>query len=330
MSFIHSLRRLRDLQQFPELKSAAQHYIAETADIQAKPLLALACANLGERAECEQLVSQLDAAIDSLDADARIDLAAVYCMIQRVEDALVVLKAEYTDNPNHALLLARLGWCHMVLGDSGQAVQLYQRSVELEPHRLPAWLSLVDLYLQLSDFSQAQQALDHAVEQFYQQQSELPEPVGALFTEKLRYLQLEQWLVTDNQVQAEAWLNERRADIEEDEWTALVAGYAMLLAGYDRHSAADEALRAALKHYPDNLSLMSQRAELAQVQGRTMQAVQILKRAIHQAKQQDKPEVVFWVRLSAACLHTMKPQARKAAEKSDRTSRCDDCRWRYA
>ena len=316
MSLITSLRHLVDLQQFSELKSAAEIYWAETNDHEVLPLLALAHSHLGERADSLRLCEKIEPQITELGRDARIDLAAVYCSLQRIDDAIELLEAEKINAPEHALLLARLAWCRMVKGQPEQALELYQQSAELAAHRLPVWNALSGLYLQQKDFNSAQQSLNRAIDQFDVQYDQLPEQATSLFTAQFRRLQLELWIATDNQIQAEEWLEQRRADIQEDEWAQLAAGYAALLAGADKHDAAVDALHSALKHYPYNLALISQHAELAQVLGRDMQAVQLLRRAIRVAKDQDKPEAGLLVRLSSVCLHNRPEQARKAAEKA--------------
>ncbi len=316
MSIIASLRRLVDLQQFSELAQAAERYLAETNDQQALPLLALAHANLGARAESIRLCQRLEDQLEQLDSEARIDLAGVYCVLQRVDDALSLLQKTQEALPENALLQARLAWCYMAKGEPHQALEFCRRSVKLAPHRLPVWNALIGLYLREKDFYNAQQSLDKAIDQFGHQYDDLSESVQDFFSAQLRQLQLELWVATENQVQAEEWLEQRRDDIEENDWTQLTAGYAALLASHDKHDAAIDALNSALKHYPQSLNLISQQAELAQVLGRHLQSAQLLRRAIRFAKEQDKQQVILWVRLSAVCLTGMPERARKAAEQA--------------
>ncbi|MHA2939114.1 sulfotransferase [Vibrio sp. RC27] len=316
VSLIVSLRRLVDLQQFSELAQAAERYLAETNDQQALPLLALAHANLGERTESIRLCQRLEDQLEQLDSEARIDLAGVYCVLQRVDDALSLLQKTQEAHPENALLQARLAWCYMAKGEPHQALEFCRRSVKLAPHRLPVWNALIGLYLREKDFYNAQQSLDKAIDQFGHQYDDLSESVQDFFSAQLRQLQLELWVATENQVQAEEWLEQRRDDIEENDWTQLTAGYAALLASHDKHDAAIDALNSALKHYPQSLNLISQQAELAQVLGRHLQSAQLLRRAIRFAKEQGKQQVILWVRLSAVCLIGMPERARKAAEQA--------------
>lgn len=316
MAYINSLRRLVDLQQFTELKTHAQQHWAETHDCQVLPLLALTYVHLGDQQAYQQTMEQVQNHLEQLDADARIDLAAVYCLMQQIDEATALLEAEYQHQPHHSLLLARLAWCRMMQDDIEKALELYQQSIELAPQRLPVWITLSGLHLQQKNHSAAQECLTSGIAQLDQQYDELPEVVAKRFTAQFRHMQLEIWIATDNQSIAEAWLEERRQDLSEDTWVAIVSTYATILAGYDQHSQAEENLRNGLKHSPQNLGLITTLAELVQVQGRNMQAVQLFKRALRLAEKQNKPEAPYWIRLASASLHSMTAQARHAAEKA--------------
>jgi tetratricopeptide (TPR) repeat protein len=316
LDYKNILHRLVDCQQFTELKANAQRYLDETADKQALPLLALAYAHLGERAEAVEATQQAAAQIDALDLDARVDLAAVYCLMQRLDDAVELLEAALVSEPEHPLALARLAWCRMTEDKLSEARGLYEQAATQSPERLPVWSALTRLCLEDGDYTAAQEALDTAIFQLGELHTDLPELAVEQFTAQFRSLQLALWIATDKLAQAEQWLEERRESLSETDWVGLVGGYATLLAGQNNHAAADEALREALKHYSSNLALISQLAELAQMQGRTQQVIHLLRRAIALSKEQDKSDVGLWVRLSSACLHTMETQARTAAEKA--------------
>ncbi len=318
LPYLNILRQLVDQQQFELLKVNAQGYWAEICDPAALPLLALACAHLGERQAAEDALARLTACLTAteFDSDARVDLAAAHILTGRLPRAAVALEAVLAENPKHALALARLAFCRMQAGKADAARDLYQRAIALSPHRLPVWSALARLHLEAGDGAAAQTAIDAASAQLQAQQADLPEPAQLIFTTQLRLLQLEQWIAVDEIGCAEAWLTERRETLNEADWAELVLGYATLLAGHDQHGAAEDALRNALEQYPDNLELISQRAELAQIQGRTMQAIQILRRAIRVAEKQEQPVVELWARLSGACLHSLDAQARMAAEQA--------------
>jgi len=316
LPYLKILRQLVDQQQFAVLKSTARSCLDESNDVQALPLLALAHAHLGERQAAMEAATRAEDLLPQLDVDARVDLAAVYCLMLRIEAAVALLEAALDTQPDHSLALARLAWCRMQQGDLTAARKLYQRSADLAPHRLPVWSALVRLCLEAADIPAAQQTLETAIAQLEAVHPDLPETAVQQFTAQFRGLQLEIWLAAGELARAEQWLTDRRATLGEDDWVALVTGYANLLAGRDHHSVAEETLHEALKHYPDNLALISHLAELAQLQGRSMQAIHLLRRAIRLAESNDKPEIAYWVRLSAACLHHMDAQARKAAEKA--------------
>ncbi|MFT5721737.1 MAG: tetratricopeptide (TPR) repeat protein [Motiliproteus sp.] len=320
LRYLSVLRQLVDQQQFGSLQTEARQYHLESGDPQALPLLALAHAHLGERDEAHGRVAEAQARISELDQDARVDLAAVYCLLGRIDEAVTLLLAVLKVQAEHALALARLAWCRLQQGQPVDACSLYQRSAALAPHRLPVWMAVARLQLVAADHPAAQQALDIAISRFEATLADLPEGVVNEFTAQLRGLQLEIWVACEALAQAEQWLDERRDGLPEDQWCVLVLGYSTLLAGQERHAESEEALRKGLTHYPQNLDLISQLAELAQLQGRTMQAVQLIRRSIRLASALDEPQqgrlIGLWVRLSTACLQQLDEQAAKAADKA--------------
>ncbi len=320
MSYLSILRQLADQQQYELLHANAQHYLEDSGEHQALPLLALAHAHLGARSEAEAVLARVQAIQEQLPLDARVDLAGVYCLLGRIDEAEALLESALASEPDHALALARLAWCRMQQGQLAQACTLYQRSADLAPQRLPVWMALARLQLQAGDFPAAQQALDSAIGRFEVTLTELPEAVVTAFTAQLRGLQLEVWVASDALAQAEQWLDARRETLPEEEWCSLVLGYSTLLSGLDHHAEAEEVLRNGLTHYPKNLTLLPHLAELAQLQGRTLQAVQLLRRSLQAAQMLDDPQqrqqIGLWLRLSSACLQQQDQQARHAANKA--------------
>lgn len=317
MSSVAILRLLSDQQQFQALKIQTLHYLSETSDLQAKPLLALAYFHLGERTKSVVVVKEIDAKLNDLTTDAQIDLAAVYCLFWRIQEAVELLEPVVASEPKNSLAIARLAWCRVQQENLDAARELYQQSAELAPHRLPVWIALIKLHLESEDIKNAQQTLESAVEVLQSQHTEMLEQSVQLFTAQLRCLQLEIWITSKNLVEAEQWLAERREQLTENEWVELIKHSSSLLAGTGQHAAAEETLKEALKHYPEQLKLIYALSELAQLQGRTQQSIQLLRRLIALAKKQDKPVVGYWARLSNVCLHNFGIQARKAAEKAD-------------
>jgi tetratricopeptide (TPR) repeat protein len=316
MSSLQILRQLHDQMQFAELQNLARQVLFDRDEACLLPLLALAHAQLGERGEAAQLSETCRSRIGELDNDARVDLAAVDCLFFRIEEAVGLLEPVLAAESEHSLALARLAWCRMQQGQLDEARTLYQRSAELAPHRLAVWSALARLCLEADEHPAAQSALDTAIERLSEQSDVLPAPTVESFTAQLRGLQLEIWVSAGQIAEAEQWLEARRERLPEEIWIALILGYANLLAGRDRHSEAEDGLRTALKHYPANLPLISQLADLAELQGRSWQSIRLLRRAIRLAQTQDKPEIGFWARLSAATLQHEDGQARQAAEKA--------------
>jgi tetratricopeptide (TPR) repeat protein len=277
-------------------------------------LKVMAHAHLGERAQCETALAQALEHFDNFDLDARVDLAGAYCLMVRLDEAIDLLIPALAEQPDHALALARLGWCRWQQGEMATARQLYQQSTAIAPYRLPVWSALARLALAEQDVRAAQEALDSANAQLAKVQIKLPENVLNLFAHQLRGLQLEIWVESSGVAEAEEWLATQREQLAEEEWIDFVSGYATLLAGKSRHASAEESLREALKHYPENSTLIMQLAELAQLQGRTQQTIHLLRRLIVLAKKREEPQVTYWVRLANACSNGLDEQARKAAE----------------
>ena len=120
------------------------------------------------------------------------------------------------------------------------------------------------------------------------------------------------WLSEERVATAEAWIEAERDALGEVEWCALVSGFAQRLAECDRHAQAEEWLHAAVGHYPQHLPLYVQLAQLAQLQGRALQAIALLRRAIRLGSEQDAPIELLWTRVSAIALQFNPRLAREA------------------
>lgn len=316
MDYIQSLRELVDYQQFEQLGAAAGHYHDETLDNDALPLVAMAMAQLGDR---QAAIAALNRALKvqaELTVDGRVDLAGAHCYLFHLDAARELLEALLQEQPNHALAQARLAWVLLQFGELERAEQLYQSSAALADHRLPVWLALVRLALQKEDSAGAELALHRAQAKLAEGKQRISAQVGDLFVAQLEQLQLEIWIAQQQFSQAELWLDDEQVVREEEPWAALVAVYANALAANNHHSQAEESLRSALKAYPNNIAFHAQLAELAQLQGRQMQVVQLLRRAIKLSEQQQRPAVALWVRLASAQLHGDRERARQAADRA--------------
>ncbi|TEW51726.1 tetratricopeptide repeat-containing sulfotransferase family protein [Psychromonas algicola] len=316
-----ALRHHVDLLQFDELKASAQ-YALELDDEQyfSWPLLALACAHLGEREAAESACLEAEKYLKAgkLDTDAQVDLAGVYCLFLRVDDAISLLEAALLAEAEHGLALARLAWCKLFINEREQARSLYEKSASLNPERLPIWSGLSRVCLELKDDQAAQDSLDKGIAQFRAIFHELSEQTAQQFTEQFRVLQLEIWVNSHNLANAEEWLEQRKASLEEKDWSKLAIHYSKLLAGQGLHDAAEEMLKRGLKHYPQNIEMMTSFAELAHLLGRIPQTVKLYKRVIACANKQDLPTAHYWLQLSSTLLHTNSEWARKATEKATR------------
>ena len=316
MEFIDSLRDLVDNQQFDQLQQAAQHYYDESLDADTIPLLAMAAAQLGDRQTAMQELRRATAQLPELSLEGRVDLAGAHCFLFHIDAAHQLLQAVLTEQPAQPLAQARMAWVQLQIGELDKAEELYRQSAATADHRLPVWLALSRLSLQKNEIAAASDALHKALTILAERKEQIREEVAGFFQVQLEQLQLEIWIAAEQFSEAELWLDDEQVVRDEEAWCALVMGYATALAAQDHHAAADEALRSALKHYSKNVALHSQLAELAQLQGRQMQAVQLLRRALKLSEEQQLPTVPLWVRLASAQMHGNTKQARKAAAKA--------------
>jgi tetratricopeptide (TPR) repeat protein len=329
LSQLNFLRTLLEQQQYAPLHTACLG--SDLADPAVQVLLALACAHLGKREAAEHWRDQALGQADILDADARVDLAAVFMVFLEVEEATEALEAVQRElglegRSEHALLLARLAWCRMQGGRMDEARSLFARSAVLQPSRLVVFINLARLCLTsrplgaedalVPDVDAAQQAIAQGVALLQASHADWPTALVEQYTGQLRRLQLELWIASGEFARVEQWLAERRMTLQEDDWVGLVSSCATALAGANLHAQADELLREALKHYPTHLGLYGQLADLAQIQGQSGQALRLTRLSIELAEQQGKDTVAGWARLALACLHQFDQQARQAAKKA--------------
>ena len=316
MTYLEILRRLASNQQFEELKNRAEQYWAESSDVGALPLLTFALVSMGLRAEADTQFKLIDFHHEKFDLDGRVDLAACYIATMQTDQACDVLHAALQENPEHPLALARLAWCRTYEHRFEEARVLYEQSEAALPGQLPLYINLIQLCVELEDSTSAQSWLDKAISRFEQLYAELPHDVAKLNTLQLRQLQLAIWALVKDYAQIEAWLEEKRSSLEEDEWVALVIAYANILGHHDAHEQAVELYQDGVKHYPDNIDLYQQMADLFQLQGLMMQAVNVLHKAIQLSTKLDKPTAGLWAKLSSVYLHQNELKACQAAEKS--------------
>jgi len=320
MTDLNLLRKLAEYQQFPELEESSKQVLVDAGDDRALPLLALAQAHLGDRENALANVAKLEFKFSKLDLDTQVDQIAAMISLLRLGQAVPLLEKFCKQNSSHGSATALLAWCRMHAGLQDEAVLLYQKAVGLLPKRLSLQLNLVGLYLLQKNTVMGQAILNAALESFNELYADLPEIVATRYIAQLRQLQLACWVSVEKFSEAELWLEGKEAELEEDVYLSLLIQYVKLLQEQDCHDHAEEQLRNTLKTYNTNLALLRQLAELVLLQGRTQQAIMIIRRAIALVKSEGQgqgdpyQEASFWIMLSGACLHRAEVQARKAAE----------------
>ncbi|WP_052246225.1 tetratricopeptide repeat-containing sulfotransferase family protein [Leclercia adecarboxylata] len=305
------LRRLMEMQQFDVLQEAC--YSLPVILPAEQVLLALARAHLGQPEAARQALMALDPA--ALEVDVRVDLAAIHLFFGECDAARVLLEATRPEAPDHPLLLARLAACYVEHQRGEEAIPLYERSLRLQP-AITVYQQLLRLYLQRADLPQAGETLAAADLFWADEREHWPAQQAALHDQQLRGLRLELWLARDDVARADAWLEERHADLAEEDYCGLLTGYAQRLAERGRHAQAEDALRRGLGHYPEQPNLYQQHAELAELQGRLPQAIALLHRALYLAGQQQKMTLPLRLKLSSVATQGYPALARQMAEQA--------------
>lgn len=317
MNALILLRKLAEYQQYSELKESAQEQWQVSNDVAILPLLSLACANTGLKKQAEQYLEQAQTYQAEYDADCLVDMSAVLIVMQRINEALTILNEVLAAQPDHPLAIARLAYCHMLLGNLASAQGLFEQAVTLAPQRINVLTNLANVYLLQSQPEKAQRVLDQAFSAVKRLESDYPDFAIEQFRHLIQQSQCQLWVASEEFSYAEEWLKslssrDQHTDKSEQTFLSWLSYYGRLLAEQDLHAQASDILREYLQHYPDNSQLCLQLAELAQVQGRFMTAVNLL----HKAIKQDEENIALWIQLSSACLHRFDQEARAAAEKA--------------
>jgi tetratricopeptide (TPR) repeat protein len=311
MEALTILRRLAEQHSYPALREACLETGA--ADPAVQVLLTLADIHLGNLSAGQRRLACLDR--DALPVDARVDLAVVHIALGEIDQAIKVLELCRREQTDHPLLLARLAWCRLQQGQRDEALALYERSLSLRPI-LAVYFNLLRLYRDSGRLADMAACLDAAWTFWQQDQAAWPEDRRRMHSRQLRGLQLDLWLAQARIEAAEAWIEREQDALDEDDWCDLLADFARRLAAGDRHAQAEEWLRIGLRRYPEHLALYVRLAELVQLQGRTLQAIALLRRAIALASAHGKPTDPLWTRLSTAALQFHPALARQAADQA--------------
>lgn len=316
MQRLSHLRLLHEQQRFSELLAAA----SEEDGMAAQILKAIAHQYLGQLAEAGALSACLETHIAALDADAQTDWAALLILRGRIEAAYEYLDGIVASQPGHALALARRAWCRMMLGEAAGAEVDMAAALARLPQRLGAWLLLARLRLLPAasrapecGAAAAQIAIDRARCLLDEQAAALPEAAAKNFRLQLDELQLACWLDGERSDAVEAWIDTLADEKTAVEWRC---AYAHGLAQRDRHAEAEESLRRMLQDTsaitPTQLPLLLTLAELVEVQGRSAQAMHLIRQAI--AKDEANPQL--WAKLAQISVRGVGDPARQVAEKA--------------
>ncbi|WJG09309.1 sulfotransferase [Aliiglaciecola sp. LCG003] len=311
------LRKLADQQQYSELRELSQSIWHETQDPAVLPLLALSHGLLGDTLQAEQTFEQAQLYQTELDLDSLVDLAAVCILMQQLDSAVALLDHVVTQQPEHALALARLGQCRMHEENAEAAQNLFKQAFELEPQRIAVAILLIHLQLDDSHYEAAQATLHQAYEALAQISAELPDGLNQQHLQQLQDLQIRLWVEQQEYAFAERWLQEQFAALQQDEISKAdfihrLSHYAQLLAGHDLHQQAEEILREYLKSLPHNISLCMQLSELYQVQGHFVQGINLVRKAL----KLEPDNIGLWVKLALISMHRFEGKARHAAQKA--------------
>lgn len=312
MTHLNLLRRLAEQQEYAALLEGAKQ---DAADPAAMVLLALAAARLGDTDTAQQVLATLDTT--ALDRDARVDLAAVYLSLGKLEVATALLEAEQQAGTPHSLLLARLGFCRQLAGHLDEACDLIRESLALTP-RLPVFLNLLRLCIRQQWSETGWAALAEAELHWQTERTQWTEEARVRNDRELHHLRLDLWLLDAAYDAAESWLDSLRDSIPEADWCALQCAWARCLQGRDKHAQAEERLYAALKSYSTNRELLVQLAELAWLQGRLGQGHALLQRAVRAAQAAGEPCSALWLLQANQALQSNPDLARAAIENATR------------
>jgi tetratricopeptide (TPR) repeat protein len=310
------LRRLVEQHDYGALREACLG--ADDGDRDVRILLALADAHLGDVSAARRTLTSIESG--TLALPARVDLAAVHIALGELNSAIAILESARRESAGQphadcALLLARLAWCRLQQDRGDEALTLYQQSLSLGP-RIAVYHNLMALYRDNGQLTEMAACLDSAFTFWEQTQADWPDGQRRVHRRRLRGMQVELWLARDDVESAEAWIDGQHDALDEDDWCDLVCEFAQRLAARGRHAQAEEWLRTGLRRYPQHVSIHVQIAELAQLQGRTLQAIALLRLAISLANAQGSPAQRLWTRLSAVALLSHTGLARHAAEQA--------------
>lgn len=307
------LYRLLDLQKYSLVLKRAQESFSQMGNPDVLPLIALLHGLLGEVSSASKTLAQVDES--QLGVNALVDLAGAEIVTNQWAVAYERLSKLVVTHPDHALLQARLAFCYRHESLYEKALDHIRCSLELEPHRIPVWIALAQLQLLLENPHRAQKALDSAQDQLEHQRYEFELEVASTLQSQVRELQLWIWAALNQSAEAEAWLGEPEMRHEPERYRGYLVAYSTALASHGRHAEAESILRNALSTQKDDIPLIIHWAELAKTQGRGLEAVNLLRKALSLASETEHlpVKIDLWIRLSEALLHILPEEANRMA-----------------
>ncbi|MCP4719963.1 MAG: hypothetical protein GY860_10950, partial [Desulfobacteraceae bacterium] len=265
-----SLAKLRTLARQRQYDMLEKTCLAEIPPVSAEvyPLLAIAQAHLGKYQAARETVAQIqETDIQSkLSFNGCLDLAGAYLVLLQLDGAGTLLDRLLEEQPDHPLVLARYGWYLIAAGKPDVAQDYFLKSVNQDPSLIPAWTNLAALALDRDDIDVALDAIEKG-RAALAKTKDLPENHAKASFFRFDQLFLECRVKQKAFARAEAWLDDIRIENKEEVYTPRLIAYSTALAAQDLHSQAEDALCQGLKHYPNNISLLMQQAQLAEIQG---------------------------------------------------------------
>ncbi|NRB40474.1 MAG: hypothetical protein HRU20_18730 [Pseudomonadales bacterium] len=122
-------------------------------------MLALACTYFGEKPRVEYLLAEIEDLRADYCVHSQVDLSALLIVIQRIEAAVDLQQQVLAIEADHALALARLGYCRL-LQEGERLLKFTQQSLDINLVQLTVYCNLVQIFLRKFQFKRAESALE--------------------------------------------------------------------------------------------------------------------------------------------------------------------------
>ncbi len=251
-----SLDHIRQLQREGRLTEALA--LCEQISEAGSDLRALqACLYLqsGQRMVGLDTLQMLNLDTDDLSIEALVDIGGAYILLEAPQQAQVYLQRALDVCPDHHLAKMRLGLVWQQLGRFQQAVDLFETEFDQIPagRQMPIVCNLARCYLNLGDPERSLQTLE-AIEPGHTTDWEQAVPIA-----------VDSWIALDRWDEAENVIQQAMQQGMNPSQGLLM--WSTLLAAQNRHDEAEHQVRKGLRDAPEDLHLLRQLAELAEVRG---------------------------------------------------------------